>query len=310
MYARVEKQKENKNRAILNLRTQKKGAVERGLGIVNKQAEAIVQTNPKLITDNNPGMTIQQRKDPSRHTMKPIQRMILGEYGFSKSLDLAEKHANRDYSLGFTPPTVNSVQIGQDRDIVNAFKGEDQLVTIGQDGENFEAEVNIVPTNYVGYFMYLPKPGPWIYQAEKDYILALMNIPDNGRNLTDKIELEVTGPEGHEKLAQQVEKHEKVHAKDNEKIRDLILKPWDRRLHEFKTKRQKFKGKSAEEASASLWNSVGGTLSQKSVEVNEAWGKASNDFHDAKKGKTKTDNKNTKVNEEQTKAICSYYLTI
>ncbi|CAN5842844.1 hypothetical protein BH11BAC7_BH11BAC7_01380 [soil metagenome] len=243
---------------------------------------------------------------------QPLQRQILGESGFTKSLKLAEKHARFDSSLGFTPPTVNSRQIARGQDVTNAFKGKNQLVEVLQNSEeDFSARVGEVPQNHVGYIMYLPEFGPWIKDdAKKKDILALLGVLDNGSNLGDTIKLEITGRGGHEKLAEEVQKHESVHAKDNERIRDAILMPWDLNLTTLKKRNAIFNGKTAEDATHKLWVAVGGTLEEKAEEVSEAWGKASDAFHKHDHGKTRMDDGKSGINEAQTYARIVYYLTI
>lgn len=279
-----------------------------------KESRAAARSVAQKRNDKSGGMEFVDNRDlPGAAFIKkqPIQRQILKESGVIRNIRLAEKHANLDTSLGFTPPTVNSNQIAKAPDVVAAFKGEDKLVEIESNGEDgYTAKVDTVPTNHVGYLMYLPVPGPWVQKAKKSDILALLGEQDNGLNQTDEIIVEITGPKGHDKLVQQIEKHEKVHAKDNEKIRDSILKPWDAGLTGLKQANRTFPGDNAKAASAKLWASVGGTVKQKSVEVNDAWGKASDSFHQHKKGKTKVDDAGTKINSDQTKAVFSYYLTV
>jgi hypothetical protein len=241
----------------------------------------------------------------------PVQRQILGESGFIRNQKLAELHSNSDYSLGFTPPTVNFTQITQPQDVVDAFKGKDDLISVEESTPgNFSASVKTVPTNHMGYMMYLPEPGPWKMKAIKKDILSAFGVHDNGRNLTNDIDIEITGPKGHEVLAKQVESHEMVHAKDNERVRDEIFKPWDRSLSMLKNANTVFQGGSAEIASNKLWAQVGGSLAKKAADADAEWGKCSKVFHDSKKGKTVVDNDNTRINPEQTKAVFCYYLTI
>lgn len=243
---------------------------------------------------------------------QPLQRQILDEYGFSKTLRLAEKHARFDSSLGFTPPTINSSQVARDSDFINAFKGKDELIDVVQTGdEDFSAKVGVVPRNNVGYIMYLPEAGPWIKDdAKKKDILALLGKEDNGQNLTDTIKLEITGRNGHEQLAKEVEAHETVHAKDNMRIRNAILLPWDLKLESLKKNNTVFKGKTAPEAANKLWAAAGGSLAEKAKEVSDAWGNASDAFHDHEHGKTRMDNSKSGVSPNQARAVIAYYLTI
>lgn len=293
---------EDKSRAVANSFTE-------------KQAK---NTDTFQFTDNRPE-TIAQRKlnsinsNPlSSYYAQPIQRQILGEGGFVKNLKLAEKHARFDSSLGFTPPTVNSHQIGRASDVVDAFKGKDQLINVAQTGDaEFTARVDEVPQNHMGHIMYLPEMGPWIKDdAKKQDVLAMMGTADNGRNVTDKINLEITGRGGHEQLSKEVEKHETVHARDNDSIRDAVFKPWDLKLAALKKGNTLFTGATAEAATGKLWVAVGGSLLEKAQEANGAWGHASDAFHDHEQGKTRMDNDKSKVSDDQKKAVITYYLTV
>lgn len=276
------------------------------------KGRAVANSFTSKQTGNSSFQFAGNRNQPSSYQAQPIQRQILGESGFVKNLKLAEKHARFDSSLGFTPPTVNSTQIARASDAVDAFKGKDQLINAVQTGDaEFTATVGEVPQNHMGYIMYLPEFGPWIKDdAKKTDILALLGVEDNGRNLTDKISLEITGRGGHEQLSKEVEKHETVHAKDNERVRDAVFKPWDLKLTGLKKGNAAFKGATAIEATNKLWAAAGGSLQEKAREASDAWGHASDTFHNHEQGKTRMDNGKSGVSQDQKKAVITYYLTV
>ncbi len=161
--------------------------------------------------------------------------------------------------------------------------------------------------------MSLPQPGPWVTTtspvALKTY--GFLNFEEEARlGGATEIELGVTGVPNHATLSAQVEKHEKVHAADIDRISAEVLRPWDAKLTEAQRTGRAFAAATIGEAQAKLYAHAGGTPDQIATRLNDLWGKASDDFHNTDRGKTRMDNGATGLNSTATRYICTWYLTI
>ena len=222
-----------------------------------------------------------------------IQRTILRQTGVVKNKHLAEQFVNNNNSLGYTPPHVNNLIVGLDttrEQVAAAVKAPTIAVTQVREGE-YEAVVTEVPTNYVGYMMYLPMPGPWEAAAtDVSRTLGFLGIredrlPDGVQ--IDHLEVKVTGHDGKDDtLINQVTKHENVHAEDILRLSDEYFVPWDRRLTEAKDRAIRFTGATAEEAKRKVYEAARGTPEQIGAQFFEATERASHDFHATQRGKT------------------------
>jgi hypothetical protein len=217
-----------------------------------------------------------------------VQRQILGETGTVKNIDLAANQAAYHGVNGFTPPSVNGrlYQSGEnDGWAAVALKKPD--VAVRADGETFKARVTSVPTNHVGYRMYLPMAPPWTTRVQLDQMrrsyFNLNDVEAESANLT------VTGPKGPDALVTQVTEHETVHANDILKRRDTMLTPWDKQVTAAMKTGTEFAGASEDLARAKLWQAVGGTPDEVALGMETAWGKDSEAFHAAPNGKTRSD---------------------
>jgi hypothetical protein len=284
----------------------------------------------------NKGTEVAQSKTlqaKSVHANTVVQRQILHEQGFSKYFNLAERCINKRPELGSSPPTVNGKAIFAVNDFLSGFKGYEQMVNVFQTGdEAFTAIVGTVPTNNMGYMMNLPAPGPWVAEGAIDIADLLMyyQMPtlileeewnksseekkkaredENYKPNFKNIHLQVTGPNGDDVLADQIEKHESKHAEDNLTVRDKIIKPWDRRIQELKNAQTPFSGKTKEEAKGKLFAAAGGSLEEIAAIAIHEWGRLAKDYHNSKKGKTVLAEEKTIISEDRSKVVFFYYLT-
>ncbi|HEY6352167.1 MAG TPA: hypothetical protein VI636_22450 [Candidatus Angelobacter sp.] len=244
-----------------------------------------------------------------------VQRKMLSQTGFIKNKHLA-KQLVEDFncSLGYTPPHLNNLVVQDSTKAADfALALKPPTVTVKQIGETeFAATVEEVPTNYVGYLMYLPMPGPWVANATQiPQTISFMSLGLNAEHV-NQLKVKVTGLKGNdETLEQQVKKHEEVHAADIRRLIDKIFVPWDNKLTKAKEKQIAFKGATAEEACKNLYEAVGGTPKEIAEAFFVAAEKSSDEFHQS--GKGKTDFKKPIV-EQQTensyRATVVFYLSI
>ncbi len=222
-----------------------------------------------------------------------IQRTILEQRGFVKNKDLAQDCLEKKTSLGYTPPHINNLVVREDtsaHEIANAVKGPRIVVNKIRDGE-FEAVVAEVPTNYVGYLIYLPTFGPWVAQATNiSDTLSFVGVREDRLSFQiDRLEVEVTGHDGrHETLSTEVEKHEKVHAADILRLKEKYFVPWDRLLTKAKNDGMRFTGATEEEAVNEVYKYAGGTPRQVALAFFQETEEASRAFHKTPQGKTKS----------------------
>jgi len=224
---------------------------------------------------------------------RTIQRTILEQTGFVKNKDLAEDCLNKKTSLGYTPPHINDLIVREDttaEDVADAVKAPRIVVNKVKEGE-YEAVVAEVPTNYVGYRMYLPMCGPWVAQATNiSDTLAFAGIREDRLDFQiDHLEVEVTGHDGkHETLSQEVEKHENVHAGDILRLKQQYFVPWDKQLIKARDQGKRFAGATAEEAVNKVYEYAGGSPREVALAFFKATEEASRAFHKTAKGKTES----------------------
>lgn len=223
-----------------------------------------------------------------------VQRQILGETGTVRNIDLAANQAAYHGVNGFTPPSVNGrlYQSGEnDGWAAAALKKPD--IAVRADAETFKARVTAVPTNHVGYRMYLPMAPPWTTRVQLDQMrrsyFNLNDVEAESANLT------VTGPKGPDALVTQVTAHETVHANDILKRRDTMLTPWDKNVTAEMKAGTEFAGASEMLARAKLWQAMGGTPDEVVQGMETAWGKDSEAFHASPNGKTRSDSRYVKA---------------
>jgi hypothetical protein len=218
-----------------------------------------------------------------------VQRQILAQSGFVRHLDLGANQAVYNAQNGFTPPMINTTRYASgDPDTWAAAALNRPTLAVRQDGETYKASVAAVPTNHVGYRQDLPAAPPWstptvAVDARRRGFLAI-DPPDH----VTHAKLEVTGNPNADALAGQVERHENYHARDIERRRDQIIKPWDTFLmNALKTGRE-FSGADAVTAQANLWAAAGGTPDQIAERLVTAWNDDSNTYHHSADGRTFT----------------------
>lgn len=228
---------------------------------------------------------------PATLEKSTIQRVILEQTGFVKNKDLAKDCVNKKTSLGYTPPQINDLIVREDttaEDVADAIKAPRIVVDKIKEGE-YEAVVEEVPTNYIGYRMYLPMFGPWVAQATNiSDTLSFVGIREDKLDIQiDHLKVEVTGHDGkHETLSDEVEKHEKVHAVDILRLKQQYFVPWDKRLTKAKNEGTRFTGATEEDARNKVYAFAGGTAREVAVAFFKATEEASRDFHKTQRGKT------------------------
>jgi hypothetical protein len=157
--------------------------------------------------------------------------------------------------------------------------------TSGQDGV-FRAKVTNVPTNSVGYNMYLPTAisGNWAADAEKSSIFPRYGI--NPYDAEGPVNLEVMGYPDNSTFLRKVETHEGVHANDINRAINTILVPWDASLQRLMDSSAEFEGSTQEEAESTLWAAVGGTALQIANRLDAQWTTDNNAYHASRDGES------------------------
>jgi hypothetical protein len=222
----------------------------------------------------------------------------------------AEATAKGDFSLGFTPPKLNGNLLQEkDAEARKAIQGptlatEPATGLTGKFWGGFIAHVSTVPSNSVGYEMYLPTSPPWTASADPSFLGNLLpsyfgkcrgseeeDEEESGQGEVTKgeakpsrIKFSVSGPKGEGYLEKQVELHESVHVGLHKEVSDKYLVPWDQKLAQFQ--KNTVWGETPEIAMVKLFAKAGGTPEQIASQLNQSWNKASDDFHNSDAGKT------------------------
>ena len=126
-------------------------------------------------------------------------------------------------------------------------------------------------------------------------------------NLKGTMTVQITGPAGDESLFQQVKKHELHHTEDNMEIGEKGLALWESVTPSSLPEKPQKLAKVQEDIAALK------DLNPPKLEVAEDlinnWEKASADYHDSDKGKTKIDFERTAYNAEENKLTIVLDLT-
>lgn len=221
----------------------------------------------------------------------PIQRQMLKQTGVVKNKHLAKQYVEFNNSLGYTPPHLNNLIVQPSTSALEFTAAlKPPTVAVNQLSEKeFAATVTDVPTNYVGYMMYLPMPGPWIAHAtDIPKTIGFLGLDKTlGLEEVNQLNVRITGLKGNDQtLEQQVKKHEEVHAEDIIRLINNIFVPWDQKLTKAKEEQTAYVGATAEEARSKLYEAVGGTPEEIATKFFVAAENASREFHKSEKGKT------------------------
>lgn len=248
-----------------------------------------------------------------------MQRQVDDVAGVSNTFDLALKQAAYDGQNGFTPPSINGTRYfpgAADNWAFTALTKPAIAVRNDVDAADFKATVTAVPTNAVGYHMFLPTPPPWrtivaldprrisFYGINRE--VAAEEERERRENLPPPMPhgsvelttfkksaggavLEVTGDPDAATLLAQVTRHETKHAIDIATRRDAIVKPWDLKLTQAKDAHTEYAGASDAAAREALWTAMGGTPAAIAKELDDDWTADSDAYHASAAGKTRND---------------------
>lgn len=224
-----------------------------------------------------------------------VQRsFILDPGNVVENKPLATAVLNGDYSLGYTPPTLNNVEIPGD--VGGRAAAERAIAAPSIRGaptgswflKGFYARVSNVPANHVGFNMYLPAvPPPWVAAPNKDYVAGLL-APDaeQCRNQQGNTAFYVRGFPDDQRLAQDVETHEQHHVRDHVLFAHRILGRWDQKLEHARIAGTRFRGSTPETAEERLFAAMGGRPDQIARQLHDEWGRASDEYHQTDQGRT------------------------
>jgi hypothetical protein len=245
-----------------------------------------------------------------------VQRQVDDVAGVSNTLDLALKQAAYDGQNGFTPPSINGTRYFPGAADDWAFTALNKpTIAVRNDAEagEFKATVTDVPTNAVGYHMFLPTPPPWrtivgldqkrvsFYGINRE--VAAEEERERRENLPPPMPrgsvelttfkksvggavLEITGDPDSPTLLDQVTRHETKHAVDIAARRDAIVKPWDLKLTQAKDAHTEYAGASDAAAREALWAAMGGTPAAIAKQLDDDWISDSDTYHASPAGKT------------------------
>ena len=205
---------------------------------------------------------------------------------------IATNTLNGDFSLGYTPPTLNNAEIGGDAQ--GEGRAKQAIVAPGIRGKpsgswfgGYDARVSSVPTNTVSFAMYLPVAPPWTAPATKDYVAGLLS-PDANHcgGQAGNTAFSVHGVPDDARLAGEVDTHEHRHVSDHVQIAQQVLGRWDAKLQEAFDSGTTLRAATPEAAEEKLFNAMGGRPDQIASRLHHGWGTASDRFHQTADGRT------------------------
>ena len=205
----------------------------------------------------------------------------------TQNIDPAANSLNGDFSLGYTPPVLNDQRVDVKGAAENNINGPEIEVTEADGG--FQAKVTKDPDNVATSDQDLMTDPPWRAQGSGLQLYIACGGPteldylNNWKSGT----LEIVGEGGKPKnLAEQVKKHEDVHAADNLQSAADNLLPWHTKLENMKKNETTFQAGSADQAEEQLYQAAGGKPEEIANKYISACEKKSDEFHDKTEGKT------------------------
>jgi hypothetical protein len=201
--------------------------------------------------------------------------------------NLAQKFANYDFDMGYTPPTLNGTEITSQalaRNNINSPVVQTNQRPNGQYEAWFSADAN----NTASYNMYLPTAPPWQDNPTKLAIYGLLTQADPGRdncNAGGNTNFRFRGLPNDNTFLRNLTRHERHHASDNKRLYKSILRSWHRSIWWRWKIGKRYRGASAAAATNALWNAVGGTPDDIADELADRWDQASDAFHNTNAGR-------------------------
>jgi hypothetical protein len=152
-----------------------------------------------------------------------------------------------------TTPMLNGGEVTED-----SLNSPD-ITTTGS-GKNFTAKVSKVPAQTGSADETVVSPGGWYTvatKAEVGTILGLAACTGPGNST-----FSANGDPDHKTVYEANRRHEDHHVADDKQAFEDIIGAWDKKVEKAKKDSTQFKGGTADEATAALWNAVGGTPQQ------------------------------------------------
>jgi len=205
---------------------------------------------------------------------------------------IATNTLNGDFSLGYTPPTLNNAEIGGDaqeegrakqRIVASVIRGRPAGGEGGGGGGGGAGRPARTGSGARGVAVAAPGSAA----ATKDYVAGLLS-PDANHcgGQAGNTAFSVHGVPDDARLAGEVDTHEHRHVSDHVQIAQQVLGRWDAKLQEGFDSGTTFRAATPEAAEEKLFNAMGGRPDQIASRLHHGWGTASDRFHQTADGRT------------------------